>query len=101
MTIFDVTGYRYPNHWRETFEVCGDSGHGAKVGEYEQFILSKVEEEMRAIYFGMRVVESHHNDLMMCMNTRTETTDVEEWIEVLMDDLKEINNNLQGDSYAV
>jgi hypothetical protein len=56
---------------------------------------------MRAIYFGMRVVESHHNELMMCMNTRTETTDVEEWIEVLMDDLKEINSNLQGGSYAV
>ena len=97
MTIYDVTGYRYPDAWIYTYEVCADNGYGYKVGEYEQFNLAAVEKEMREIYFGFRPVEQHHYELMMCMNTRTDTTEVEEWIEVLMDDLKEINSQCKGD----
>ena len=47
MTIYDVTGYRYPDAWIYTYEVCADNGYGYKVGEYEQFNLAAVEKEMR------------------------------------------------------
>mgnify|MGYP003662682353 FL=1 len=101
MTIYDETGFRYPKHWRETFEVCADGGHGAKVGEYEQFIIEKVIKEVRSAKLRTRIMDIHHLNLIKVMMDITETTDIDEWQEYLTEYLNEINSNLQGDSYAV
>jgi hypothetical protein len=97
MTIFDETGFRYPKHWRETFEVCADGGYGAKVGEFEQFIVEKVKKEVRAAKLRLRIMDIHHLNLIQVMMDITDTTDIDEWETHLTEYLNEINNNLQGD----
>ena len=95
MTIFDETGFRYPAHWRETFEVCADRGYGAKVAEFEQLNTVVVKAEMTEVINSKRVSEQHHSDLAMVINNLFDfpaTVSTEEWIDALMEEVAQINS---------
>lgn len=99
MTIYDVTGYRYPDAWIYTCEVCADNGYGYKVGEYEQLNVEVVEEEMRAVTSGLRAAESHHTHLKSIGDKieEDESAMPEWWMDNLMDYIKEVNSECKGD----
>lgn len=94
MTIYDVTGYQYPDNWIVSYEVCDDRGYGAKVGEFENLIASTVEEEMRAVTSGLRAAEPHHTHLKSIGDKIEEDNSAlpEHWMENLMDYIKEVND---------
>ena len=99
MTIYDVTGYRYPDAWLYTYEVCGDGGHGCKVGEFEQFNVLAVRTEMQEVKDGSRTPEPHHKHLQGIGDKVQEDNCAlpEYWMDDLMDYIDEVNAECKGD----
>ena len=97
MTIKEVTGYRYPEHWYQTFEPCTDNGYGYKLGEYQQLCEDVIVQEMREVKDGKRQPEEHHNTITAEVDSAFETESVDDWIEALKDYIWRINVECKGE----
>lgn len=99
MRIYDVTGYRFPEDWYQTFEPCSDNGYGYKLGEYEQLCEDVIVQEMREVKEGKRQPELHHNNMMAKIDNLIDgdAESVDDWIEYLREYIWDINSQLKGE----
>ena len=102
MTIKEVTGYRYPEHWYQTFEPCTDNGYGYKLGEYQQLCEDVIVQEMREVKDGKRQPEEHHNTIMATVDNLIarfygDAESVDDWIEYLREYIWDINSECKGE----